>query len=96
MKKDQNAAMCDELGKLDNMKDYIDEAGQTSLCNIHTKVGCTDKESSFIDKMKSESKDSLSSQVSRLEGMKTGSMKADLRGWISQRIAILKKLTAEL
>jgi hypothetical protein len=90
--KKTDGSMCDELGDMTYMQAYVEEAGQTSLCNVVTKAGCSEKQSEFIDKTKSLSKDSLNQQLQRLEGMSGKSMTAPLRSWLTQRIAILKQL----
>lgn len=45
-------AMCDELGPKETfMQEYIEEAGDTSLCKISkTDVGCTAEQKEFIEK----------------------------------------------
>jgi len=88
--------MCDELGDMKYMQSYIEEQGHTSLCNVQTKSGCSEKEGQFIDKMKEQSKESLLSQLKRLEGMSEKSMTTELRGWLNQRIAIIKQQNIKL
>jgi len=90
--KKTDKSMCDELGDTTYMQAYVEEAGQTSLCSVVTKAGCSEKQSEFIDKTKNLPKDSLNQQLKRLEGMSGKSMTAPLRSWLNQRIAILKKL----
>jgi len=92
--KKTSKSMCDELGNDDYMKAYVEEAGSTSLCSILTKVGCADKEVSFIDKMSTESPEVIASQIVRLQSMVEKPMKADLKSWTSARLAILKQLAA--
>jgi len=86
-------SMCDELGQIDAMKAYIEEAGQTSLCSVVTKAGCSDKEKAFIEKFKDADQATVSSQLSRLQGMAGKSMTADNRAWLAQRVAVLKQLS---
>lgn len=88
-------AMCTELGPgKPHLEDAILELGKTSLCNIDTKAGCSEKETKFIDtwKAKDSSVDDLDKQIKRLEGMSGKSMKADLAAWLGQRLAIFKQL----
>jgi len=88
-------AMCTELGPgKPHLEDAILEHGKTSLCNIDTKAGCSEKENKFIDtwKAKGSSADDLDKQIKRLEGMSGKSMKADLAAWLGQRLAIFKQL----
>ena len=39
-----SGAMCDELGKNENMQAYVEEAGGTSLCKAADGAGCGEKE----------------------------------------------------
>lgn len=87
-------AMCTELGNDKYMQAYIEEAGATSLCSIaEGNPGCGDKEKKYIGKWKDADAAKVSSQVTRLEGMagEDAKMKADLKQWITQRLAILKQ-----
>jgi protein disulfide-isomerase A6 len=56
---------------------------------------CTEKEKSYIEKMKQKSQEDIKKQLGRLEGMKGESMKAELKRWLNQRLAILKELSAK-
>lgn len=88
-------AMCTELGPgKPHLENAILELGGTSLCNIDTKAGCSEKETSFIAKWvaKAASTEELDKQITRLEKMSGSSMKADLATWLSQRLAIFKQL----
>ena len=44
--------MCDELGDNEYMKQFVEEAGSTSLCSAANLLGCSDREVKFIEKMK--------------------------------------------
>jgi len=92
--KKTSKSLCDELGDIEYMKAYIQEAGQTSLCSVTTKKGCSEKESQFIDKVKSLEQGALQQQSDRLLKMADKPMTADNKAWVSQRIAILKQLVA--
>jgi len=83
--------MCDELGDTAMMQAYVEEAGHTSLCSVESGSGCSDKEKSFIDTWKTKSKADVDAQVTRLQGMAAGKMTADLKAWLSQRLAILSQ-----
>lgn len=95
--------MCTELGPgKPYLQQYVEEAGKTSLCSVKTEAGCSDKEKGFIktwkDKLSKGEKVAadLEKQIERLTGMSSGSMKAELKTWITQRIAIFKQLKTEL
>ena len=47
-------SMCDELGDDQYMEDYVTSAGKTSLCDVISRAGCSNKEDSFIDKWSSK------------------------------------------
>jgi len=92
--KKTDASMCDELGpKGGLMQDYVEEAGSTSECSVVAPYsGCGDKQKSFIEKMAGKSADDVDKQLVRLTAMKEKPMKADLKQWLNQRLAILKGL----
>ena len=54
-------------------------------------TGCNDKETSFLEKIKSWDKAKFGKEKNRLESMKDGKMKPDLLAWIERRIHILKQ-----
>lgn len=92
-KKIDSAPMCEELGpKHGLLPDYIEEAGNTSLCNVVTKAGCSEKEIKYIDKMAAKDQSTVEGQLRRLEGMKEKKMKPDLKAWLGKRLKILKGL----
>lgn len=87
-------AMCTELGNMDYMQAYVEEAGGTSLCDVATKSGCSEKEAEYIDQWASKPQEEQQSQQERLVKMKGGKMKPSLLKWINQRLAVLKQLLA--
>ena len=44
--------------------------------------------------MQAKSAEDVTKQVTRLDGMKAGSMKPELKAWLNQRLAILKLIQA--
>lgn len=86
-------AMCDELGKNENMQAYIEEMGGTSLCSTETEVGCGDKEKEYIKKWKAKDAAAAKKEFTRLKGMDKAAMKPDSAKWLGQRAAILKQLS---
>jgi len=89
--------MCQELGDEDTMAAYVESAGKTSLCIATTGSGCSEREKTYIDKMKGNPVNDNKAQYRRLGTMSEQSMKADLKTWISKRRKILQQLivTAE-
>lgn len=83
--------MCDELGDYDYMVEYVEEAGQTSLCAIDG-TGCDERAAAYMEKMKERSKEDQEAQLQRLEGMEGQNMKEDLKKWIRMRKRMLRAL----
>ena len=94
-KKYPDMAMCDELGKDENMQAYVEEYGKTSLCKVSDGAGCGEKELGFIEKWKDAEKAKVDEQLERLKGMAGSSMKPELQEWVTKRMAILKQLSAK-
>lgn len=90
--KKTDKAMCDELGEEDAMIEYVEEYGNTSTCDVVTKVGCGERQIGYIDKMKVKSSEDIVKQLERLEKMEGASMKPDLLAWLKQRKKILSQL----
>lgn len=86
--------MCEELGDRDNMIDYIEEYGKTSLCAADGK-NCSDKEMAYLEKMKSKDADELKAQKSRLDGMMEKDMKTELKEWVIRRRRIINKVSGD-
>lgn len=55
---------------------------------------CSDKEKEYARKVRAQSTDERKAQMDRLEKMKGGSMKPELKSWIFQRLHILNGLEA--
>jgi len=75
----------------DSLKKFVEDELEVK-CLTSDPKDCSDKEKTFMDKMKAAGKDDVEKQLKRLQGMAGGSMKADLKKWVMQRIAILKQL----
>lgn len=89
--KKTDKAMCDELGDLDMMMDYIETAAGTSLCALDGS-GCDERSLKYLEKMKVKSKAELEAQIERLQGIEGGSMKPDLKDWVKKRKKLLKTI----
>jgi len=90
--KKTSEAMCDELGKNENMQAYIEEMGSTSLCNAQTEAGCGDKEKEYIKKWKAKDAAAAKKEYTRLQGMDKSAMKPESAAWLGQRAAIVRQL----
>jgi len=86
-------AMCTELGNDKYMEEYVTEAGSTSKCDIASKENCTQKELDYIEKFSAKPPEELTSQMERLAGMASSSMKPELRSWLGQRMNALNQLS---
>jgi len=75
----------------DGMKAWVEE-NLAVKCLLDNTEGCSDKEKEFMDKWKAKGKEEVRTQLERLKGMSSGSMKPDLKKWLVQRMSILKQL----
>ena len=75
----------------DGMKAWVEE-NLAVKCLLDNTEGCSDKEKEFMDKWKAKGKEEVTTQLERLKGMSSGSMKPDLKKWLVQRMSILKQL----
>jgi FKBP-type peptidyl-prolyl cis-trans isomerase FklB len=65
-------------------------------CDPKSLAGCTDKAKAFIKKEKWAVPANIAEEITRLEGMRSGSMKPDAKTWLESRLKILNKMKAEL
>jgi len=65
------------------------------LCSVQDPSSCSDKERSFMEKMQERGPEAVTAQITRLEIMMTGKMKAELRTWMAQRMNILRQLAGD-
>ena len=86
--------MCDELGDIKYMTEYVEEAGHTSSCALDG-TGCDDRQKKYIEKMKEKGADEQKQQLERLAGMKEKDMAPGLRDWKQKREKILHQLLKE-
>lgn len=63
-------------------------------CDIKDPTECTDKEKGYIEKMKAKTAEERKKQLDRLETMKDGKMKPELKTWLVQRMRILTALSS--
>ena len=77
---------------LDSLKAFVDENLEMK-CSVTDQERCTEKEVGYIEKMQGKSADEVAAALKRLEGMRDGSMKPELKQWVVQRINILNQLT---
>jgi len=75
----------------DSIKKFADEELNVP-CKVDDPKDCTDKEIAYIAKMKAKTPEEQKAQLARLDGMKGGSMKPELKAWLMQRLRILNGL----
>lgn len=64
-------------------------------CDYETEENCNDQEKKYIALVKDFTPEKAATELTRLSGMKTASMKPDLAAWVVRRIAILKQVTGK-
>ena len=75
----------------DALKKHVED-NLEAKCLLDATDGCTEKEKEFMTKWLEKPAADIEAQLTRLNGMKGGSMKPELKKWLSQRIAVLKQL----
>jgi len=101
-KKKTSKAMCDELGDITMMRDYVTEMA-TPPCHIgdgtdvDPSTNCNEQELSFISTWRSKNNEEHEKELTRLNKMLSSSknsLKPAQLAWLNQRIAILKQFTS--
>merc|ERR1712048_280322 len=64
-------------------------------CDIESKKGCNQKQSKYIDKQKTGTKETRTAELKRLEGMVAGADKGEGKKWLMSRIKLLNKMIAK-
>jgi protein disulfide-isomerase A6 len=78
----------------DDLKKFVTDTLERK-CDVNDPSACTDKEKKFIELRKSKDAAANTKELERLTKMASGgSMKADLKQWLHQRLNILKQLSA--
>lgn len=93
-KKKTKASMCDELGTVENMQAYVEDAASTSLCDIESQEGCTKLAKKFLDKWGALPAADMDTELKRLEKMlgQKKNVADSAAGWTKQRVQMLKSL----
>jgi len=88
--------MCEELGDEEYMQLYVEEMGNTALCQVEKPTAsCSEKEVEFIEKMNGLDAAGIAAQIKRLEGMQEKKMKPALKKWLNKRLSLLKQYPQE-
>ena len=77
--------VCDELKQRKYMKAYVEEAGNTLLCNVSTKAGCADGESTYIDKWSAKTPEEIETEMGKLKEKSSATKTA-------KRVALLERI----
>jgi len=84
--------------KLETLVSFVEDV-LDKKCNVADPGAegshCSEREKEFIAKMSDKALDEIRAQFWRLDKMKAGSMKADLKKWVGQRMRILRALDFE-
>lgn len=75
----------------DSLEQFVEETLEVK-CNIQDPVDCSEKEKTYMEKMKAKSSADRQKQIERLDKMKGDTMKAELKQWLMQRLRILTAL----
>ena len=76
---------------LESLKAFVEENLEIK-CQLADQEKCTQKEKDYITKMQGKSKEEVETAHARLEKMKSGSMKPELKQWLVQRLNILTQI----
>lgn len=89
-----------ELGRsYDELETFVDETLNTKKCIVGSdeemakeESNCSEKEQMYAKKMRAKTAEERKAEVTRLDGMKTKSMKPELKSWLYHRLYILGEL----
>merc|ERR1711907_691798 len=76
---------------IDDLKKFVTET-LAKKCDVKDQKDCDEKEKKFIGKMQKKGAADIKKQLERLEKMKGGKMKPELKTWLFKRINVLKQL----
>jgi len=78
-------------GSLGVLKQVKADNKDRPKCKVAAPTACSEKEKAFIEKMTGKT-DIIAKQITRLQKMKGGAMKPELKLWLIQRLNILQQL----
>lgn len=76
---------------IDALKAFVEET-LAIKCQLNDQEKCSQKEKDYMAKMQGASKEEVTAAHERLEKMKGGSMKPELKQWLVQRLSILTQI----
>lgn len=77
----------------DSLKKFVQESLEV-LCDVKDPAQCDEKETKYIVDMTAKGEADIAKQLTRLTGMLSKPMKAELKGWVAKRVSILKQLSS--
>lgn len=77
----------------DSLKKFVQESLEV-LCDVKDPAQCDEKETKYIGDMAAKGEADIAKQLTRLQGMLSKPMKAELKGWVAKRVSILKQLSS--
>mmetsp|Transcript_21656 Transcript_21656/g.38246 ORF Transcript_21656/g.38246 Transcript_21656/m.38246 type:complete len:195 (-) Transcript_21656:167-751(-) len=78
---------------LNDLKDFVKKELDAS-CSIEKPDSCSERELGYKAKWETRPVLEMEKEITRLKSMLDGSMKAELKEWLTQRISILSQLTS--
>jgi hypothetical protein len=93
--------MCEELKDAQNMKNYVNFAGATTICDVVREENCSEKELKYIRRMKGTEDDAtiatnLKGELSRIQKMDKHTLMGVKKQWAGQRQGLLKAVLGSL
>lgn len=84
-------AMCDELGKMEYMQDYVENYGGASLCSIDTLKGCSDAEKTMINSFKGKGAAEVKKEIASYAA-KVGEDEKAIEGFKKEQESLAAKI----
>jgi len=76
----------------EDLSDFVNEE-LVAKCDIGDPEGtCNEKSAGYVTKWLKKTGEEVEKEIARLTGIKSTSLKADLKGWVSDRLHILKQI----
>jgi thioredoxin-like negative regulator of GroEL len=76
----------------EQLKQFVEDTLEPK-CSVAEQDGCTQREKDYIVKMQGKGADAIAKQLVRMEGMKSKSMKPELKAWVNARHRLLEELS---
>lgn len=77
--------------EMESIKAWKD-TNQGLACDVATLQGCTDRQTTYLEKQRLASAEKRKGELERLRGMQEGNMKPETKSWVLTRIWMLEKM----